>query len=370
MTVTYNSKTWGRDGRGRVFGIAACLLAACTTDGSIDKNILPEANAGEDQELDYADAPVSVTLDGSGSKDLDGTIVEYIWFSGDREEGADGGGGMSRTGPDPDDRAKPVVTLEQGLWKFVLWVKDDKGAVSEPDVVEIAVGDIAEPACVPEDCDTPALGEACCTSADTGAEPGDSRGRGPDLCGTDLGAVVASLAGICLQIDQPGEETGDCPEIVGAAGAEPGCCTDEGLCASVNTSAGLGCHYPQDGPGEACTPTEPAVPDCNPEDCDAPVLGEACCTSADTGAEPGDSRGRGPGLCGTDLGAVVPDLAGICLQIDQPGEETGDCPEIAGAAGTEPGCCTDEGLCASVNTSAGLGCHYPQDGPGEACTPP
>ena len=105
----------------------------------------PIARAGADQTLvlEQGALEVNVTLDGTGSTDNDGEVVSYIWLSGDSEE-VDGGG-IRRSGPDPDNIAMPTITLEQGQWKFVLWVEDDAGRVSNPDVVVITVGDKLPP---------------------------------------------------------------------------------------------------------------------------------------------------------------------------------------------------------------------------------
>lgn len=241
-------KNMGWQALGYGFTLALCALG-CATDGSVPRNHTPEADAGPDQELEYDGSPVEVTLDGSKSSDIDGKIVEYIWKSGQRGEG-DAGTGL--IGPDPKDERKPTIKLDQGVWVFVLWVKDDSGRISTPDTVTITVGEADGPTCDPDECPMPALGAKCCTTDETGAEPGDPLGRGPGLCGTDLGAVVPSLAGRCLQIEQPGEESDECEEVMGAS-LEPGCCTDEGMCGSVNVSAGLGCHYPQGGPTGSCT---------------------------------------------------------------------------------------------------------------------
>lgn len=240
---------------GVVLGLLVPFAGGCKTNATIDTNLTPVASAGESQVVPYNGSPVEVTLDGSGSSDADGQIVDYLWFSADGVE-LDGGG-VGRAGPDPDNRVRPTVSLDQGMWLFTLWVRDNAGAVSDPDSVQITVGEPA--ACDPIGCEDengpPALGTWCCTSSDTGEMPGDFRGRAPDECGLDIGGVLPDLAGICLQVGQMGTETPDCPEVMATAGPQVGCCTDEGLCGSTNTSIGLGCHYDRMvGPGAACTP--------------------------------------------------------------------------------------------------------------------
>jgi len=113
-----------------------------------------------------------------------------------------------------------------------------------------------------------------------------------------------------------------------------------------------------------------AMPSCDLSAC-APTLGDPCCTSDDTGAMPGDSRGRAPGQCGADLGSIgLAALAGICLELNQEGAMSAECPELPNAANQmEPGCCTAQGLCGSINTSVPLGCHYPSMMAPTPCTP-
>jgi hypothetical protein len=104
-------------------------------------NLVPEARAGDDQEVAFEGEPVSVTLDGSGSSDTDGEITSWQWFSA--ISAPDGGA----TVPDgeaptwPEDAERPTVVVPQGVWTFALWVQDDNGAVSLPDTVKITVGD-------------------------------------------------------------------------------------------------------------------------------------------------------------------------------------------------------------------------------------
>lgn len=85
-------------------------------------NAAPVADAGPDQML-TGGASTAVTLDGTGSSDLDGTVVGYNW-----------------TGtPDPDNVASPVVNLPVGEHIFTLIVTDDGGAMSSPDTVTITI---------------------------------------------------------------------------------------------------------------------------------------------------------------------------------------------------------------------------------------
>ncbi|OVE76404.1 hypothetical protein BVX97_01050 [bacterium E08(2017)] len=85
----------------------------------------PLANAGADQAVEDADdnGSESVTLDGTGSTDSDGTIVSYSWTTGTTE---------IATG------AAPVVTLPVGTNVVTLTVEDNDG-LQDSDVVVITV---------------------------------------------------------------------------------------------------------------------------------------------------------------------------------------------------------------------------------------
>jgi len=73
---------------------------------------MPVADAGDDQTVDDADAngSESITLDGSGSYDLDGTIESYVW----KEYGSQIATGVS-----------PTITLASGIHLITLEVTDD-----------------------------------------------------------------------------------------------------------------------------------------------------------------------------------------------------------------------------------------------------
>jgi hypothetical protein len=108
------------------------------------------------------DTTVRVTLDGSRSHDDDGSIVTYRWLSATRNPDGSGrlipgfndeDGGVEEGATSsadegtgyPKDVAKPVVDLPVGEWKFSLWVIDNSGLVSEPDIVTITVGEPPPP---------------------------------------------------------------------------------------------------------------------------------------------------------------------------------------------------------------------------------
>jgi len=80
-------------------------------------NLWPTADAGPDQTVRDADdgGDESVTLDGSGSSDSDGTISSYVWYE-DTNQIATGSG--------------PSVTLDVGTHQILLAVTDDDDASS------------------------------------------------------------------------------------------------------------------------------------------------------------------------------------------------------------------------------------------------
>ncbi|MEW8219533.1 MAG: PKD domain-containing protein, partial [Candidatus Thiodiazotropha taylori] len=88
-------------------------------------NEVPVADAGADQthQLQVGQSSLTVTLDGSGSMDPDGSVVSYVW---------DGS-------PNPADTASPSVTLAEGSYEFTLMVEDNLGEISAPDSVWITV---------------------------------------------------------------------------------------------------------------------------------------------------------------------------------------------------------------------------------------
>lgn len=87
--------------------------------------IQPLADAGTDQTLADGDSSGSeqVTLDGSGSSDLDGTIVSYSW---------------SENGIEIATGANPQVSLAVGIHIITLTVTDDDGATGIDEVVIIS----------------------------------------------------------------------------------------------------------------------------------------------------------------------------------------------------------------------------------------
>ncbi|MEI9809895.1 MAG: heparin lyase I family protein [Bacteroidota bacterium] len=91
-------------------------------------NKSPVIKTGPDQT--YTTAVSSITLDGSGSSDPDGSIVSYAWTK-------DIGNGGTITSP---SSAKTTVTgLTAGVYRFKLTIKDNKGAVVS-DTIRITNG--------------------------------------------------------------------------------------------------------------------------------------------------------------------------------------------------------------------------------------
>ena len=108
------------DGKGGSFLID--LFTGSYTDSSAPVNQAPTADAGADQTVSDSDgvAGESVTLDGSGSIDSDGTISTYVWTEGVTEVA---------TG------VNPTVSLDDGVHTITLTVTDDDGASSSDNVV-------------------------------------------------------------------------------------------------------------------------------------------------------------------------------------------------------------------------------------------
>jgi len=96
----------------------------------------------------------------------------------------------------------------------------------------------------------------------------------------------------------------------------------------------------------------------------APIV--PCCT---TEADVGRGAARGVGQCGLDMSATTDVSYGTaCWQRDQLGVVDDKCQAVPlSSGGEQPGCCTDQGRCGSLDTGSGLGCHYALDGAPADC---
>jgi len=103
------------------------ILAATATKAPNGTNLAPTADAGADQSLpdDDGDGAESVTLDGTGSFDLDGVIVDWTWTECDQ---------VIATGP------SATLDLPLGVHEIVLTVTDDQDAF-DTDVLIVTVHD-------------------------------------------------------------------------------------------------------------------------------------------------------------------------------------------------------------------------------------
>ncbi len=100
--------------------------------------------------------------------------------------------------------------------------------------------------CFDQKCpDISRIGSPCCT---TGNAPYSLE---PDRCGTDVsnfaGLVSVSFdATRCLQLYQPGEIDGFCPDLPAIVpvftDTQPGCCMESGFCGGWEIMGPLGCH--------------------------------------------------------------------------------------------------------------------------------
>lgn len=98
--------------------VLAMIFAGCGSSSSSSSNTPPVANAGPDQNVTVGD---TVTFDGSGSIDKDGTIVSWVWD----ENGTEIGTGETFTKSD----------FTAGTHTVVLTVTDDKNATGSDEVV-------------------------------------------------------------------------------------------------------------------------------------------------------------------------------------------------------------------------------------------
>ncbi|HKP55092.1 MAG TPA: hypothetical protein VJV78_00145 [Polyangiales bacterium] len=91
----------------------------------------------------------------------------------------------------------------------------------------------------------------CCTTA---ADVTQRTARAADLCGLKLDALPGNYGDHCWQRDQLGILDERCPDLPAANGgtSEPGCCSDNGQCGSINADHKLGCRYESGSAPRAC----------------------------------------------------------------------------------------------------------------------
>ncbi|MES9970094.1 MAG: hypothetical protein ABW092_08675 [Candidatus Thiodiazotropha sp.] len=102
-----------------------CFPMATAEPPPAPVNKVPTANAGVDKAhvLEAGQTSMTVTLDGSGSSDADGSVVNFVWSGS----------------PDPDDVVSPSINLGEGTHDFSLVVLDDQGEESELDSVVVSI---------------------------------------------------------------------------------------------------------------------------------------------------------------------------------------------------------------------------------------
>jgi hypothetical protein len=115
---------------------------------ALDRSGVPadsSVNGGLGPIFPFTGKAIEVTLDGTASHDMDGTIVAYRWLSA---TSPDAGAGRELPQGDepgwPQDVKQPRVELSEGAWAFSLWVTDNQGAVSDPDTIKLVVGEAPE----------------------------------------------------------------------------------------------------------------------------------------------------------------------------------------------------------------------------------
>jgi len=144
--------------------------------------------------------------------------------------GNDGNGGASASGSDgganPGDDPTDGSPGHDAL-------ADDAGTNPADDAPESVFGK----SCGATKCPAVPIGnEQCCTDAD---DVKASRALERAQCG-----IALSGAEGCLELEQPGVLDDACPDLPKSTyrGAEPGCCTPDGRCGTVNGVEGIGCH--------------------------------------------------------------------------------------------------------------------------------
>jgi len=186
-----------------------------------DRGLAPQADArvlGQEGKLvtiPYAGEPIALTLDASHSSDPDGQITRFRWLSGTRAPAA-GSGASHRSVPAgaesdwPDDVEKPELTLGEGTYAFSLWVSDDQGMVSAPDLLQVVIAPALD-----------AAAQSCVDAAPDSAESACARCvcSSDDSCRAAASGCDAACWGLSVCLAQ------HCPEF--RAGDDPSCVTSQ-----------------------------------------------------------------------------------------------------------------------------------------------
>ena len=127
------------------------IFSSFTTAGALSANVLPEADAGENQTVNPGE---TVTLDGSGSTDADGDALTYAWTY---EYGP-----LEKLTLSQTDATASFLAEAQGKYVFSLTVNDGSEDSSKDYVTVIVAGgpppedDVPSDTEVPSDTDTDA----------------------------------------------------------------------------------------------------------------------------------------------------------------------------------------------------------------------
>jgi len=220
-------------------------------------------------------------------------------------------------------------------------------------------------------------GETCCTTM------ADVAATGPAIEPGRCGTTIPGFGTLCMQFCQPGHvdyESG-CPERILTVGAPPSppCCTILGndragyFCGAWDATASIGCvanpattaSCPK--PSAYKGPDEPLVKyeKCGDVECELTypeelAWAEQCCTKQEDVEVLLAIETEQCGLNYSSWGSKY------CSQLNQKGELDETCPIIYDfpnnpiselASMTEPGCCTESGVCGSLDRVTNLGCH-------------
>jgi hypothetical protein len=377
-----------------------------------DHNQDPTADAGSDQMVTDTDEDClePVTLDGTGSSDVDGTIESYVW-TGDDVEIATG--------------ASPSVVFGVGSHVVQLTVTDDGGRTAS-DTVTIDIVGTGSPTnvchcCSPTgDCQEidavecteagglPVSGgctlEACCMQDNYCAE------LDPACCvdreGTPLGlgTTCSDIEACCLPDDTCETiDPGCCEELGGVAlgpetacSVREACCLPDGTCAKLDPICCEDLGGTAQGEGSICTDMDACcLPDgtCEMLDplccvdqggtlqgagslCTAP---EACCLPDDTCQDidplccvDQDGVTEGPGsTCGGMEACCLPDDTCVTADALCCANELGGTPQGAGSVCTAvEACCLSDDTCAMLDPVCCQDQGGTPVGPDTTCTAP